>query len=214
MSAYQKVPTQQILSLEEEVYLESLAVLSEMDKHEELVRVTLDTPPASPGCSPMVRQHTLFSSPMARENDTDDGFYRNNEDTVQRIYSTEQSMEEDYWIRFQDLPEYKAYQCVRSLRKRKYSYVCWMTLLLLCSVLAVTKIYTTTLANSDNDSSAQSIHVKHSKSDAPVLSAGPMNRAGWFPKQLLDRQNKTDTYDPLLMTNSSLIANATTRSLR
>jgi len=159
MSAYQKVPTQQILSLEEEVYLESLAVLSEMDKHEELVRVTLDTPPASPGCSPMVRQHTLFSSPMARENDTDDGFYRNNEDTVQRIYSTEQSMEEDYWIRFQDLPEYKAYQCVRSLRKRKYSYVCWMTLLLLCSVLAVTKIYTTTLANSGNDSSAQSIHV-------------------------------------------------------
>jgi len=166
------------MSLEEQVYLESLEVLSDMDEHEALVRETLDTPPSSPYTIHRgVRRQLVFppllpvplqqgadiirpptntgnrrstapvssSSSMIQvdEGANDDGFHRNNQETFAQIYNKTviPDAENDYCIPFEDLPEYKAYQCVRTLRRNK-RYV-WMTfLLLLLSVPVVMRVWT------------------------------------------------------------------------
>jgi hypothetical protein len=139
------------MSFERKVYLESLQVLSEIDEQEEWMREALETSPATAGGggaysssssigSPLMSRKIRWTPHVATETMTDttfDGFYRDNHETVLRIYaSTDRSSfnhddDDDYCTPFQNLPEYKAYQCVRTLRKRRRSF-CMILLVAVC----------------------------------------------------------------------------------
>ena len=123
------------MSFETKVYLESLQVLSEIDQHEEFMRETLETPSASPMTS-----RKISFTPLIETMDTFDGFYRNNQETVFRIYTSDRSLDDDYCTSFQNLPEFRAYQCIRNLRKRRRSF--FVILLSLCSIFVGPKVLT------------------------------------------------------------------------
>jgi hypothetical protein len=125
------------MSLEQEVYLESLQVLSELDDDDEdndddddddsnkpyhhdpnsplsLLAVTPLTSRMRGGEPTMI--------PWDNKTIADDTCYRNHNETNQQIQMVFPNNNDDdyYYYNPLQLPEYKAYICVRYIRKRKY----------------------------------------------------------------------------------------------
>lgn len=149
------------MTLEEEIYQESLEVLSQMDDEEASVRETLQTPPASPNVIttgshkrvlfPEDRPPPLFMTPTSIE--FSDDFYRDNQATVNHIYSVvsnQDDADEDYCVPLENLPEYKAYICVRKVRKKRRYWI-HMPLVILCCLVVLMKLMTTSVDRRSNN---------------------------------------------------------------
>ena len=74
-----------------------------------------------------------------------DDFYRDNQATVNHIYSVvsnQDDADEDYCVPLEHLPEYKAYICVRKVRKKRRYWI-HLPLVILCCLMVLMKVLTT-----------------------------------------------------------------------